>query len=158
MIGPGDSFEAHLPDGRTAFVTLEEIVAIYSTGDPPSPLSVTAQSMASTDTDPCGSPYSLMEDGVEKEVRHDIVQPRPIMALVNALSDDSITAAVVDSIPRPKRPKLQTTCTPHPQEYVCVHDNGRRCPPDASFRKKKSTYVEPGGRVPLQMPALPQDV
>ncbi|KAG8866495.1 hypothetical protein FRB97_003939, partial [Tulasnella sp. 331] len=115
MLDPGDSSEAHTPDGKTTFVTLEELMAIYSTGDSPSPLSVTAQSTTSTDTDPGGSPYSLTEDDVENQVRCDIVQPQPMMALVNALPGRWITTAVVDPILRPKRPKLQTTCTPHPQ-------------------------------------------
>lgn len=125
----------------------EEFRIPHCADDAPSPVSVTAcqstpQSTTSTSVDTYGSPLSMMGEEVEKEITRHIAQPRAMRPLADALSGELVTAVMVEPILRPKRPAHSPSCVPYPQEYVCVHDNGRRCPKDASFRKKKSTYVE----------------
>ncbi|KAG8859570.1 hypothetical protein FRB96_004454 [Tulasnella sp. 330] len=90
------------------------------------------------------TPFTVAENEAEEGgvVKNDIAQPRALVSFIDAPCPELVPAMIVDPIVRPKRPINPPMCGAGLQEYFCVHENGRRCPLNASFRRKKSTYVE----------------
>ncbi|KAG9004474.1 hypothetical protein FRB94_002345 [Tulasnella sp. JGI-2019a] len=120
---------------------LKERPACTTTNAPSPALSTTCwsatQSTASLELSDMGSAGSTVMDEEDSREANGLLHPRPRAG----------ASLVSDPITRPSRPvhihpPMSHGKRPPRPEFFCVHDDGRRCDMGASFRRKRSTYIE----------------